>query len=85
MGELYPEIEPYAHGFLDVGHSNRIYWEECGNPHGKPVQAPIANAWILHRAWPGSELIIVDNAGHGSGMASAIIDATDKFAQDHLA
>ncbi len=35
--DLYPEIEPYDHGFLDVGASNMIYWETCGNPSGKPA------------------------------------------------
>jgi proline iminopeptidase len=34
---LYPEIEPYDHGMLDVGDGQRIYWELCGNPEGKPV------------------------------------------------
>lgn len=34
---LYPEIEPYAHGRLDVGDGQQIYWEECGNPAGKPA------------------------------------------------
>ena len=34
---LYPAIEPYAHGYLDVGDGNRIYWETCGNPDGKPA------------------------------------------------
>lgn len=34
---MYPEIEPYAHGHLDVGNGQRIYWEECGNPAGKPA------------------------------------------------
>ncbi|MFD7709424.1 prolyl aminopeptidase [Streptomyces sp. NPDC059785] len=34
---LYPEIEPYDHGMLDVGDGNRVYWEVCGNPHGKPA------------------------------------------------
>ncbi len=34
---LYPALEPYAHGLLDVGDGNRLYWEECGNPDGKPV------------------------------------------------
>jgi proline iminopeptidase len=34
---LYPEIEPYATGLLDVGDGQRIYWEECGNPEGKPA------------------------------------------------
>lgn len=37
MAELYPEIEPYDHGMLDVGAGNLMYWEACGNPEGKPV------------------------------------------------
>ncbi|MFF5532863.1 alpha/beta fold hydrolase [Streptomyces cinerochromogenes] len=43
---LYPEIEPYAHGMLDVGDGNRVHWETCGNPDGKP-------ALVLHGG-PGS-------------------------------
>src|SRR5437764_12352953 len=43
---LYPEIEPYDHGMLDVGDGNRVYWETCGNPHGRP-------AVVLHGG-PGS-------------------------------
>ncbi len=34
---LYPEIEPYDSGFLQVSPLHRIYYEQCGNPHGKPV------------------------------------------------
>ncbi|WP_034268234.1 prolyl aminopeptidase [Haloechinothrix halophila] len=34
---LYPPIEPYRHGMLDVGDGNFVYWEECGNPDGKPA------------------------------------------------
>ena len=34
---LYPPIEPYRHGRLKVGAGHEIYFEECGNPHGKPV------------------------------------------------
>jgi proline iminopeptidase len=34
---LYPEIEPYETGMLDVGDGHRLYWELCGNPDGKPV------------------------------------------------
>ncbi|MCE1173378.1 MAG: prolyl aminopeptidase [Propionibacteriales bacterium] len=34
---LYPPLEPYAHGRLDVGDGQLIYWEEAGNPDGKPV------------------------------------------------
>jgi len=46
MTVLYPEIEPYDHGMLDVGDGNRVYWEVCGNPNGKP-------AVVLHGG-PGS-------------------------------
>jgi len=34
---LYPEIEPYETGRLDVGDGHSLYWELCGNPEGKPV------------------------------------------------
>lgn len=34
---LYPPIEPHRSGMLDVGDGHRLYYEECGNPHGKPV------------------------------------------------
>ena len=34
---LYPEIEPYKSGHLDVGDGHSLYWELCGNPAGKPV------------------------------------------------
>ena len=34
---LYPPREPYASGLLDVGDGHRLYWEECGNPDGRPA------------------------------------------------
>lgn len=34
---LYPDIEPYETGMLLVGDGNRVYWEQSGNPDGKPV------------------------------------------------
>ncbi|GAA3763661.1 prolyl aminopeptidase [Salinactinospora qingdaonensis] len=37
MRTLYPPIEPYDSGTLDVGDGHGIYWELCGNPAGKPV------------------------------------------------
>src|SRR3954454_13366184 len=37
MRSLYPPVEPYETGLLDVGDGARIYWETCGNPAGKPV------------------------------------------------
>ena len=33
--KLYPPVEPYRMGHLAVGDGHEVYWEECGNPHGK--------------------------------------------------
>ncbi len=43
---LYPPIEPYEQGMLDVGDDHLVHWETCGNPAGKP-------AVVLHGG-PGS-------------------------------
>jgi proline iminopeptidase len=43
---LYPPIEPYETGMLEVGDGQSLYWETCGNPDGKP-------ALVLHGG-PGS-------------------------------
>ena len=42
----YPPIEPYETGTLHVGDDHHLYWEQCGNPDGKP-------AVVLHGG-PGS-------------------------------
>ena len=34
---LYPSVKPYRRGFLLVGGRHRIYFEETGNPNGKPA------------------------------------------------
>ena len=34
--------------------------------HGRrDVSGPVLTAWELHRAWPGSELVVVEEEGHG--------------------
>jgi len=48
-------------------------------------QAPLGSAWAVHRAWPSSELVVVDDAGHdasASGITEQIVRATDRFAAD---
>lgn len=35
--EIFPEIEPYDSGFLKVGDIHEIYYEQSGNPQGKPI------------------------------------------------
>jgi len=46
------------------------------------LQCPLASAWELHRAWPGSELVVVGGAGHSTadpGMGEAILEATNRL------
>ncbi len=81
---LYPEIEPYEHGMLDVGDGNEIYWETCGNPAGKP-------AVVLHGG-PGSgvtpgyrryfdpaayRIVLLDQRGCGRSTPHASEPSTD--------
>ena len=46
------------------------------------LQAPIANAIELARAWPRAELVVVPDAGHGAAaeISREIVRATDRFA-----
>ncbi len=46
------------------------------------VVCPAKSAWDLHRAWSGSELVVVDDAGHSAfepGITRALVNATDRF------
>ena len=49
--------------------------------HGRyDVSSPLDTAWRLHRAWPRSRLVVVEDAGHGGGsFGSALIDALESF------
>ncbi|MFB8202498.1 prolyl aminopeptidase [Kitasatospora purpeofusca] len=37
MVDLYAPTDPYDRGFLDTGDGNRLYYEQLGNPAGKPA------------------------------------------------
>ncbi len=37
LRRLYPPLEPYASDVLAVTEQHRIYYEQCGNPDGKPA------------------------------------------------
>jgi proline iminopeptidase len=44
------------------------------------VSGPPDVAWRLHRDWPGSELVVVEQGGHGSGSGAALDEAFARFA-----
>jgi proline iminopeptidase len=37
MRTLYDPIEPYDSGHITVSEVHQLYYEQCGNPNGKPV------------------------------------------------
>jgi proline iminopeptidase len=70
--ELYPEIEPYEAGMLDLDGLHRMYWEQSGTPHGAPVLflhgGPGAGAAPAHRRFfdPAHyRIVIFDQRGAG--------------------
>ena len=45
---------------------------------------PLEQAWLLHQAWPQSELRIISDAGHSAaepGITKALVQATNQFAE----
>ena len=81
---LYPPIEPNRHGMLAVGDGDEIYWEECGNPGGKPAVflhgGPGAGSSADHRRLfdPARyRIILLDQRNCGRSIPSASDHATD--------
>ena len=84
MRTLYPPIEPRATGMLDVGDGNQVYWEECGNPAGKPVVflhgGPGGGSTPEHRRLfdPARyRIVVLDQRNCGRSLPSASDIATD--------
>jgi proline iminopeptidase len=79
---LYPPIEPYAQGYLEVGDGHRVYWERCGNPRGRPAiflhGGPGAGCSPLHRRLfdPARiDALLFDQRGCGRSTPHAGLDA----------
>jgi proline iminopeptidase len=71
-GDLFPEIGPFESGYLPLADGHVMYWEQVGNPNGKPVLflhgGPGAGAGAVHRRFfdPGFwRVIIFDQRGAG--------------------
>ncbi len=50
--------------------------------HGRlDISSPMRIPWELHKAWPGSELVVIDDEGHGGErMIAAMVEAYERFA-----
>lgn len=70
--ELYPELEPFETGMLELDGLHRMYWEQSGNPAGYPVVflhgGPGAGSAATHRRFfdPAHyRIVIFDQRGAG--------------------
>jgi len=89
--DLYPKIEPYDRGMLDVGDGHRLYYEQSGNPQGVPVVflhgGPGAGSNPAHRRFfdPAFyRIVIFDQRGAGRSRPFASLDnnTTDHLVAD---
>lgn len=77
------------HCFLEpdqlIKNINKISHLPCFIVHGRyDAVCKAENAWTLHKAWPGSKLTMVANAGHSAGEAGicrALYDASLQMQQ----
>src|SRR5690606_37095925 len=79
---LYPEIEPFETGFLDVGDGHTIYWERVGTKGAKPAVflhgGPGGGIAPTHRRLFDPELydvILFDQRGCGRSTPHAELEA----------
>lgn len=79
---LYPEIDPYNHGMLELDSRHRMYYEESGNPKGVPAVflhgGPGAGAAPAHRRFfdPAHYRIVIFDQ-RGAGRSTPLGEITD--------
>ena len=79
---LYPQIDPYQTGMLDVGDGHSLYWELSGNPDGKAVVflhgGPGGGSSPDHRRQFNPErykILVFDQRGCGKSKPYASLEA----------
>ena len=80
--EQYPPLEPFDHGHLAVGDGHELYYEQCGNPRGKPALfvhgGPGAGGDVNARRFfdpEGYRIVVFDQRGSGRSRPHASLDA----------
>ena len=84
--QLYPEIEPYETGMLDVGEGHSLYWERVGTPGAKPAVflhgGPGGGIAPDHRRlWDPEayDVLLFDQRGCGRSLPFAEIEYNDTW------
>src|SRR5919106_1049239 len=79
--DLYPPIEPYETGALEVSGGHRLVYELCGNPSGRPAVflhgGPGAGCNPTHRRFfdPAVyRIVLFDQRGAGRSTPSASVE-----------
>jgi proline iminopeptidase len=86
--DLYLPIEPYASGHLRLDGRHSMYWEQSGNPDGKPALflhgGPGAGATPVHRRFfdPAHWRIVIFDQ-RGAGRSTPLGETVDN-SPDHL-
>jgi proline iminopeptidase len=80
--ELFPPLDPYDMGYMDVDAGHRIYYEQCGNPSGRPALfihgGPGAGGDVNARRFfdpRGYRTVIFDQRGAGRSRPHASLEA----------
>lgn len=83
---LYPEIEPYESGMLDVGEGHSLYYERVGTPGKKPAVflhgGPGGGMSPNHRRqWDPAryDVLLFDQRGCGKSLPFAEIEHNDTW------
>jgi proline iminopeptidase len=81
-GDLFPEIGPFETGYLPLTDGHVMYWEQVGNPRGRPVLflhgGPGAGAGAVHRRFfdPAHwRTVIFDQRGAGRSRPLGSLEA----------
>ncbi len=82
LRRLYPSIEPYEHGMLNVGDGHSIYFERVGTPGGTPAMflhgGPGGGISAAHRRLfdPARyDVLLFDQRGCGRSVPHACVEA----------
>lgn len=78
---LFHDNEPFAHGWLPTGGPHEIFYEECGNPNGKPCVIlhggpggainPTMRRFFDPSKW---RMVLFDQRGCGKSRPNASLD-----------